>query len=327
MFLRLVIVGLIALLAGFGAGFFASKSAKGEGSLNSGCPERYKYINDFLDCEPIQILKKTEYTQLAYELEEYIEQEKKKGNLSHVSVYFRDLVGGPTFGIDSDETFVPASLLKVPMMVTYFSLAEKKPDILLTKTSYSSVTNSVTQTITNSVLIQKDTPYSVDELIRRMIVNSDNLAYGLLDKHLERLYPGKNIYMSILKELGLVNPRSPSESTFTVKTYSSLFRQLFNGSYLSFENSDKALSLLAQTKFKNGLPEGVPQSIEVAHKFGEREILEVNEKQFHDCGIIYYPGNPYLLCVMTRGKDMEALVKTISEISGMVYKEVDSRKL
>ena len=324
--MRLVIVGLIALLAGFGAGFFASKSAKGEGSLNSGCPERYKYINDFLDCEPIQILKKTEYTQLAYELEEYIEQEKKKGNLSHVSVYFRDLVGGPTFGIDSDETFVPASLLKVPMMVTYFSLAEKKPDILLTKTSYSSVTNSVTQTITNSVLIQKDTPYSVDELIRRMIVNSDNLAYGLLDKHLERLYPGKNIYMSILKELGLVNPRSPSESTFTVKTYSSLFRQLFNASYLTSEMSEKALDLLTQSKFDKALAAGIPKTIAIAHKFGEREGLADNEKQFHDCGIIYYPDNPYLLCVMTRGRTNDSLTNTIRIVSQKVYEEVDSRR-
>jgi hypothetical protein len=49
--------------------------------------------------------------------------------------------------------------------------------------------------------------------------------------------------------------------------------------------------------------------------------------QLHDCGIIYYPGNPYLLCVMTRGTDWSALEKTIQTISAMTYKEVDSRKL
>lgn len=49
--------------------------------------------------------------------------------------------------------------------------------------------------------------------------------------------------------------------------------------------------------------------------------------ELHDCGIIYYPNNPYVLCVMTRGDSMEELKKIISTISLMTYKEVDSRRL
>ena len=59
-----------------------------------------------------------------------INQEKNKGHAQEVSVYFRDLQYGPTFGIDEYSKFSPASLLKLPMMISYLSLSEDNPDIL-----------------------------------------------------------------------------------------------------------------------------------------------------------------------------------------------------
>ncbi len=77
---------------------------------------------------------------------------------------------------------------------------------------------------------------------------------------------------------------------------------------------------------------GVPSTVDVAHKFGERTTLasdteSTETKQLHDCGIVYFPENPYLLCVMTRGTDFKVLEGIISDISRMVYEEVDSRRL
>ena len=46
-------------------------------------------------------------------------------------------------------------------------------------------------------------------------------------------------------------------------------------------------------------------------------------KQLHDCGIVYYPKHPYLLCVMTRGDSFEYLDDTIRDISHLVYQEVN----
>lgn len=69
----------------------------------------------------------------------------------------------------------------------------------------------------------------------------------------------------------------------------------------------------------------IPSDVKVAHKFGERYYGDI--KQLHDCGVIYYPENPYLLCVMTIGKDFEDLAEVISHVSDVVYREVDSRKL
>jgi hypothetical protein len=47
--------------------------------------------------------------------------------------------------------------------------------------------------------------------------------------------------------------------------------------------------------------------------------------QLHDCGIVYYPHKPYLLCVMTRGKSSDDNSKMIAEISKLVYREVDTQ--
>lgn len=79
-----------------------------------------------------------------------------------------------------------------------------------------------------------------------------------------------------------------------------------------------ALRLLSRVAFRDGLVAGVPSAIPVSHKFGERGFL--NENQFHDCGIVYYPLTPYFICVMVSGKKLEPLIPIIADISRMTFK-------
>ncbi len=159
-----------------------------------------------------------------------------------------------------------------------------------------------------------------------MIIYSDNVSYWLLQKYLSEKYPNRFVENETMKDMGLMSPRSPVEETITVREYSSLFRQLYNASYLSPKMSEEALKLLTRTKFTSGLVAGVPSGVKIAHKFGELGLPN-GQRQLHDCGIIYYPGNPYLLCVMTKGSDSNMLAAIIQSISARVYKEVDSRKI
>jgi hypothetical protein len=48
-------------------------------------------------------------------------------------------------------------------------------------------------------------------------------------------------------------------------------------------------------------------------------------QHFHDCGIVYYPKHPYLLCVMTQGQDPETLENAIAEISKFTYTQVKNQ--
>jgi beta-lactamase class A len=147
----------------------------------------------------------------------------------------------------------------------------------------------------------------------------------VLKEVLHSLSEGKDLRLETLRELGLIAPRSNLEATITTQDYASIFRLLYNSPYLSVDNSEKILSLMAISPFDSGLVAGVPADIKVANKFGER--FNENEKQLHDCGIIYYPGNPYLLCVMTKGDDWNKLTEIISAVSKIVYDEVHSRRL
>jgi poly(A) polymerase Pap1 len=87
--------------------------------------------------------------------------------------------------------------------------------------------------------------------------------------------------------------------------------------------SNKALEVLSQTEFDECIHGSVPEGTKVAHKFGERK--NGKEQQLHDCGIVYYPQNPYLLCVMTKGKNISELLPIIKHVSKEVYDEVSSR--
>jgi beta-lactamase class A len=108
--------------------------------------------------------------------------------------------------------------------------------------------------------------------------------------------------------------------------YAIFFRVLFNASYLDKEYSEKAMELLAQSDFNDGLVAGLPRGVIVAHKFGERGNLPgSSDYQLHDCGIVYYPNHPYLLCVMSRGNDIQHLENSIAQVSRFVYDEIDNQ--
>lgn len=299
------------------------KSEKSAPILN--CSDDYHFINESLGCKPSQAIRKGLYTELTLELEEYIKSQNVKGNSNLVSIYFRDFGGGPTFGINTEEFFAPASLLKVPLLVSILSLVEDNPKLLEEHTSYQTLNTNLTQT-TDVPTLEPNTLYSVKELMERMIIYSDNVSFWLLQDYLDKKYPDKFIVSDTMKELGLISPRTGDEKTITVRGYASIFRQLYNASYISPEMSELALGIMARSTYSKGLVAGVPRDFRVAHKFGELG-LPGGEKQLHDCGIIYFPKNPYLLCIMTKGTDSEKLTKIIQSIATMVYKEVNSRKI
>jgi hypothetical protein len=142
--------------------------------------------------------------------------------------------------------------------------------------------------------------------------------------------------MDVYSDIGITPPKTLVEETVSVKDYSYLFRLLYNGTYLSKSMSQYALELLSNVDFKDGLRLGVPAETIISQKFGERTFVEKNTitgvkrvlfKELHDCGIVYYPKNPYLLCVMTKGNDFKNLESVINKVSNIVYQEISAGDL
>jgi len=276
--------------------------------------ENYQFINPLLECAP-DLKKSTQVKYLENKLKDYVAQQLGKKEASHISVYYRDLNNGPTIGINEKEPFVPASLVKLPLMIAYFKISEEMPGILNTKVKIPKTETNLQQNYEPNIPTIMDREYTLFELIERMIEYSDNVPFDFLASHID---PQK--YIKIYNDFGISNiGTDKGENILTVKDYSAFFRILYNSSYLNEEQSEQALGILTKTTFKDGLVAGVPEGTIIAHKFGERGYQNSAEKQLHDCGIVYHQNGPYLLCVMTRGTDFQKLSSTIKEVSNEVY--------
>jgi beta-lactamase class A len=310
---------------GFGAERFLARSFVLDTVLEKSYQVRqngsYQYINPLLECEVAEGSINARKENFQGEMEVFLEKQKVSHDLTESAIYFRDLNNGPSFSINANVDFFPASLLKVPVAMAYYRWSEEKYDLLATELLYEQPQAfDYTPTIIPREELVPGQTYTVDELIRRMIVYSDNQALFMLTSRLpiEKI---TNLFAILgVGEDVLINP----EAKLTAREYSSFFRILFNSSYLSPENSEKALALLTTTEYNDALPAGVPSGIKVAHKFGEAGTMDA-ERQLHDCGIVYFEKNPYLACIMTRGQDPEKLKQSIKEISQFIYQKVDEQ--
>ena len=289
------------------------------------CAMQYDFINANVVCNDKASISKAGYAKTQDEILQYINGQKQQGNADSVSVYFRDLEDGPIFGIEETAPFVPASLLKLPLSLVFFRIAEESPSILEEKIVFQGSKIAFDQFYKPARTLVPNTVYTVEELIERTLVDSDNDAYLLLYEHLENTNRFNLIKQTFL-ELGILSPNDQYDEIISVRRYASIFRALYNASFVKPEYSEKLLNWMSGTDFVYGLDSKLHGDAKISHKFGERS-LENGVKQLHDCGIIYYPNNPYLLCVMTKGSDYEKLHSVISSISEIVYKEVNGRKI
>ncbi len=254
-------------------------------------------------------------------LESYVGEKISSGVVRRISVYFRDLDNnGPTFGIGEDDLFSPASMLKLPVLFAYFARSESDPSLLSREITISKSAEEQ-DGHDPADLLQAGSTYTIDELLRRMIIYSDNESLHLLLAFLRQMYPDEDVFADTLAAIGIAKSEGSEDDFLTVKRNASLYRALYNASFLSKEMSQRALDLLTRTAAPVGIREGVPEGVMVAHKFGIRE----SEGQLHDCGIVYHPKNHYLLCIMTQGEGTPMQSTIIADISRMIFEEVSQR--
>lgn len=238
------------------------------------------------------------------------------------SVFFLNLDNSGWFGVNTADTFIPASLLKLPMLISYYKLRETEKDLFEQKINYEGQDYNDLKNIGNGTIKPGNT-YSVKELLREMIVHSDNNALQLLYAYRQ------NSLKLIFDDLKIPLPSTDGEiavSDFvTTRDVGRFMLVLYNASYLNIEDSEEVLKILSETEFKDGLTAGVPDGTTVSHKFGERTIENTSESlkaELHDCGIVYHPRIPYVVCIMTKGNDLNTQKQLIQKISKRIYEGV-----
>ena len=263
---------------------------------------------------------------ISKQINAYIKDKKDKDEITHLSVYYRNLNNGGWFGLNEKEYFSPASLMKLPILISYVKKSELEKWFLEKKIIYKKNPKIIDykQNVPPEHQLVEGKQYTLREVLEYLIIYSDNNASALLEANLPMADLQKT-FTDIWLAFPVINSWS-FDNNVKVINYATFFRVLFNASYLNRKNSEKVLDLLTKVEFKEGIVAWIDSNISVAHKFWERGLIGANgreEKQLHDCGIVYYPSHPYVICVMTRWYDWGKLRWVLWDVSHIIYSETE----
>ena len=274
---------------------------------------QYKLIDPLYECNTGLPYGNTQLLNLRDTINDYINTLTANNSVTRVAVQFRDLNSGPWFGINNQDQFSASSLAKVPVMMAYYKEAESDPSILTKGIAYTQDPAGLTvQDYTTKYPLEKGKTYTVEQLIEHMIINSDNVALLLLENNISN-----DKINQVTLDLGIA---TTNDLSLSVQDYATILRVLYYSTYLSKDYSEQVLEMMSKAEFTQGLVALLPKNITIAHKFGERSLSD-GTNQLHDCGIVYYPKHPYLICIMTKGPNFDDLATTIQQISDKIYNE------
>ena len=254
------------------------------------------------------------FTQLESSINEYIAFEKANDSLQSAAVYLLDFSQNEWMVFNDAEKFHPGSLAKIAILITYLRMAETTPGLLDRELLFDNrVTHIAPLQTYNSKTIKPGNAYKIRDLLHSMIAYSDNYALVILNLHLDMA-----VFNKMFTDLGMAVPDIKDiSSSLTVKEYSKFMRVLYDAGYLTIPASEYAMSLLAECDFNQGMKKELPPNLKVAHKFGQWG--DDNFRELHESGVIYLNNRPYLLTIMTRGKNLDLQAAFISHISKMTY--------
>jgi beta-lactamase class A len=269
-------------------------------------------------------------TDFSDRLKDVIDGRERDGSLTTASVFYRALQSGNQITINDDQKYFPASLTKVPLMMAYLKMGESDPSLLTTQgeVDFDQGYNAGQEIIPTTFPVSGQ-EYTINDLLAMMIESSDNTSFNLLinkpgaQDTLKQVYDDFQLHYPFNEQVGDV---------MTAREFSRFLRALYNATYLRQDDSEKALELMSKSDFKNGIVAGVPSDVQVAHKFGLNTNYDstgtvITQRELHDCGIVYHPTNPYVLCIMTKSAtpELKTIEGVIKQISAAVYAETDKK--
>jgi hypothetical protein len=323
----MLFLGLIALIGygGYAVGVHETNSNNTfTFTFDSNTP--YPFIKPILTFGPPKAYGQAQLTSL-HDKVAHVATTLPSGSLTRYAYYFKDLNTGEWTGINESDQYDPASMLKVAFATAVYKQEETTPGFLSRELVYTQdIANIQSQfNFAPPVNLKVGQLYSISFLLKEMLSDSDNGAKDLLVLSIDN-----NILDKMFIDLSITRPVNNASATFTIspQEYSRFLRILYYGTYdLAWEDSNNILKLLSQATFTNGLVAGVPSTVVVAHKYGEHAIQtggQIEGIELSDCGIVYHPRHPYLICVMTEGKDTLMLANFISKVSQATYNVVDA---
>lgn len=236
-----------------------------------------------------------------------------------IGVYFEYLPTGISVSANANDPVKLVSLSKVPLAMSIMKKIEKKQlqldsKIVLTKSDLDPNFGTLWEKGEGSV-------FTIEQLLQYMLQESDNTAYQALfhvltGEEINDVYDNLDIQINVKEQ----------DIRVSAKSYTSVLKSLYFSSYLNENDSNYILDLLTNTIFTDKIPAGVSdKGIKIAHKVGVYNVDAIGGDMYSDCGIIYLPNRPYILCIFDKAEEVIA-TKRISYISSFIYTYISNVK-
>ncbi|MBF0215918.1 MAG: serine hydrolase [Candidatus Omnitrophica bacterium] len=240
-------------------------------------------------------------------------------------VVVRDLYKGWELSHNSDAPFPSASMVKIPIMASCL-VAAAQGKIKLD----AAVKLNKKDKFGGSGLLKKMAPgseFTLDELMGRMIYDSDNTATNMITTAL-----GQGYINDSFKALGLPNTNFSRrvadyamrdkgvENYTTAADIAGILEKMYRRELVNAKVSDKGLMIMKLQRVNDRIPKYLPVDISVAHKTGlEKGVC-------HDAGIIFTEKGDLLVSVLTKHPDPNAsqAKEFIAKIALAAYRYIEN---
>lgn len=234
----------------------------------------------------------------------------------HPSIYVWDYQSGDFADINADEIFPTASIIKLPVLVELFRSVEKGQLSLDEKMSLAEYYR--TEGSGSLQFKAENSNYSIDNLARVMVTESDNSATNML---MARLGSMTDIN-SAIRQWGLTHtyvqtwlPDLSGTNHSTARDMARILYNIDNPAFLSSESREKIFDYMGHVHNNRLIAAGLPQGVEFLHKTGDIG------KMLGDAGIVYAPnGKRYIIVVFAnRPHNSPSGKEFIVKVSETVY--------
>lgn len=237
------------------------------------------------------------------------------------SVYVWDYESGKFANLRADEVYPTASIIKLPVLIELFKSIEAgkitlNERIAMTEYYKSEGSGSLQfKGLNNS--------YTVDELARVMITESDNSATNMLLSAIG----GMNGLNNALRQWGMketrINDWLPDLAGTNVSTAHEMAAMLYNldnPAFLTLNSREKIVDYMSHVHNNRLIQAGLPADVPFIHKTGDIG------KMLGDAGIVYTPnGKKYIVVMFVNRPYNSPLGKDfIVKASSLIYKHMIS---
>lgn len=262
----------------------------------------YTFLNKRIDY-PVNKHKKSQMSNLKFGtrltgLENQLKSLNNKYSNVKPSVFVWSIDNQSYASIDSKAIYPAASIIKLPVLIQLYKSIEVEQfglnDIMYLTEYYRSSGSGDIQ------YAQCGRPYSVFDLARLMIQDSDNTATNMLMSKLGSM----NDTNAALKNWGIshthIQTWLPDLTGTNYTTAEDMAKMLYNitddnNSFLNVNSQSDIINIMGKVKNVNLIKAGLPENVDFIHKTGDIGTM------VGDAGVVYLPsGERYIIVIMVK---------------------------